>query len=132
MPTPSKSSIQKITSSSAPPALGPYSQAIQANGFIFCAGQIPLNPDGTLVEGGIREQTTQVLKNQEAVLEAAGSSFDKIVNATVYLADLSDFAVMNEVYAEFFKGKTPPSRVTIQAAALPKGAKVEIAFVAVG
>ncbi|MDD5054898.1 MAG: Rid family detoxifying hydrolase [Candidatus Peribacteraceae bacterium] len=123
--------MQQISTPAAPPALGPYSQAIKANGFIFCAGQIPLKPDGTMVEGGIREQTMQVLRNQEAVLKAAGSSFEKIVNATVYLADLNDFAGMNEVYAEFFKGMVPPARVTIQVAALPKGAKVEIAFIAV-
>jgi 2-iminobutanoate/2-iminopropanoate deaminase len=125
-------SIKQVSSVDAPPALGPYSQATLANGFIFCAGQIPLRSDGTMVEGDIKIQTKQVMENQNAVLAAAGSSLDRVVQASVFLVDLSDFAGMNEVYGQYFNGKIPPARTTVQVAALPKGAKVEIAFIAVG
>ncbi len=121
---------QAIQTDRAPAAIGPYSQAIVANGFVYTAGQAALVP-GTksLKEGGIREQTQQTLDNLKAVLEAAGSSLDKAVKTTVFMVDLKDFPAMNEVYATYFKG-TPPARSTVQVAALPLGALVEIEVVA--
>ena len=121
---------QAIQTDHAPAAIGPYSQAIVANGFVYTAGQAALVP-GTksLKEGGIREQTQQTLDNLKAVLEAAGSSLDKAVKTTVFMVDLKDFPAMNEVYATYFKG-TPPARSTVQVAALPLGALVEIEVVA--
>ncbi len=119
-----------VESADAPKAIGPYSQAIIANGFIFTAGQVGADPKtGALVEGGIEAQTEQVLKNIEAVLKASGSSLDDVVKTTVFLADLNDFAKMNEVYAKRFK--TPfPARSTVQVARLPRDAKIEIEAVA--
>ncbi|MFN0140917.1 MAG: RidA family protein [Pyrinomonadaceae bacterium] len=120
-----------VESPDAPKAIGPYSQAIIANGFVYTAGQIGTDPKtGTLVEGGITEQTEQVLKNLAAVLKAAGSSLDSAVKTTVFLADMNDFAKMNEVYAKFFK-KPYPARSTVQVARLPRDAKIEIEVVAV-
>ncbi|GIW00926.1 RidA family protein [Roseiflexus sp.] len=113
----------------APQAIGPYSQAIIADGFVFCSGQIPLTPDGVLVEGDVAVQTRQVLANLQAVLTAAGSSLDQVVKTTVFLADMSDFAAMNAVYAEFF-ATNPPARSTIQVARLPRDARVEIEAIA--
>ncbi len=120
-----------VESPDAPKAIGPYSQAIVANGFIFTAGQVGADPkNGALVEGGIEAQTEQVLKNIEAVLKASGSSLDDVVKTTVFLADLNDFAKMNEIYAKRFK--TPfPARSTVQVARLPRDAKIEIEAVAV-
>ncbi len=120
-----------VESPDAPKAIGPYSQAIVANGFIFTAGQVGADPKtGVLVEGGIEAQTEQVLKNIEAVLKAAGSSLDDVVKTAVFLADLNDFAKMNEVYAKRFK--TPfPARSTVQVARIPRDAKIEIEAVAV-
>ncbi|MFQ5723907.1 MAG: RidA family protein [Terriglobia bacterium] len=115
----------------APAAIGPYSQGVKANGFLFLSGQIPLDPEsGQFIAGDIRAQTERVLKNLQAVLEAAGSSLAAVVKSTVYLADLDDFAAMNEVYARFFS-QEPPARATVQAARLPKGARIEIDLVAV-
>ncbi|MFO7320687.1 MAG: RidA family protein [Chloroflexota bacterium] len=123
----SKNAIQ---TDKAPAAVGPYSQAIVANGMVFTAGQVPLDPStGKLVEGDIRAQTTQVLKNVQAVLEAAGSSLDKVVKTTVFLKDLNDFAAMNETYAQFFTNQ-PPARSTVQVARLPLDALVEIETIA--
>jgi 2-iminobutanoate/2-iminopropanoate deaminase len=124
-------SKRAVETSDAPKAIGPYAQAIVANGFVFTAGQVGADPKtGALVEGGITEQTEQVLKNLEAVLKAAGSSLDDVVKATVFLADLNDFANMNEVYAKRFK--TPyPARSTFQAARLPRDARLEIEVVAI-
>lgn len=120
-----------IQTDRAPQAIGPYSQAIKAGGFIFCSGQIPTNPStGQFVEGGIAEQTEQVLKNLAAVLEAAGSSLDRIVKTTVFLADMSEFALMNEVYGKFFS-ENPPARATVEAARLPRDARVEIEAIAI-
>jgi 2-iminobutanoate/2-iminopropanoate deaminase len=114
----------------APAAVGPYSQAIVANGMIFTAGQVALIPGTrTLAEGGIQAQTRQALRNLKAVLEAAGSGLDKAVKTTVFLKDMADFAAMNEVYATFF-ASNPPARSTVQAAGLPLGALVEIEVVA--
>ena len=121
---------QIVQTKQAPDAIGPYSQAVIANGFVFTSGQIPIDPaTGQFVPGGIAEQTQQVLKNLKAVLEAAGTGLQQVVKTTVYLADMQDFTAMNEVYATFF-GAEPPARSTVQAARLPKDARVEIDVVA--
>jgi 2-iminobutanoate/2-iminopropanoate deaminase len=121
----------RVQTDSAPKAIGPYSQAIKSNGFVFASGQIPLDPvTMQIVEGGIREQTERVMKNLEAVLQAAGSSLDGVVKTTVYLKDLSDFGEMNEVYGSFFK-ETPPARSTVEVARLPRDVRVEIDVIAV-
>ena len=121
---------QIIATESAPQAIGPYSQAVVANGFVFASGQIPIDPaTGQFVEGGIREQTEQVLRNVSKLLEAAGTSLARVVKTTVFLADMNDFAAMNETYARFF-GENPPARSTVQAARLPRDARVEIEVVA--
>ncbi len=120
-----------IATSGAPQAIGPYSQAIRAGGLVFVSGQIPLDPQtGQLVDGGIEEQTRRVLLNIQAILEAAGLSLKNVVRTTVFLADLADFPKMNEVYAEFFS-ESPPARTTVQAAGLPRGARVEVDAIAV-
>jgi 2-iminobutanoate/2-iminopropanoate deaminase len=122
--------MESIQTDRAPQAIGPYSQAIKANGFIFASGQIPLDPATMrIVEGGIEEQTGRVLDNLKAVLEAAGSSLDRVVKTTVYLADMNEFAAMNEIYAKYF-GSTKPARATVQVARLPRDVKVEIDVVA--
>jgi 2-iminobutanoate/2-iminopropanoate deaminase len=121
---------EQISTAAAPTALGPYSQGIAAGGFVFASGQIALDPaTGQLVEGDIRAQTRRALDNVRAVLEAAGSSLDKVVKTTVFLAHLSDFAAMNEAYASYFTG-APPARSTVPVAELPRGALVEIEAVA--
>ena len=121
---------QIIATERAPQAIGPYSQAIVANGFVFASGQIPIDPaTGQFVEGGIVEQTEQVLRNVSNLLEAAGTSLARVVKTTVFLADMNDFAAMNETYARFF-GENPPARSTVQAARLPRDARVEIEVVA--
>jgi 2-iminobutanoate/2-iminopropanoate deaminase len=115
----------------APQAIGPYSQAIRAGGFLFASGQIPIDPQtGQFVAGGIAEQTEQVLKNLSAVLQAAGSSLDRVVKTTVFLADMDEFARMNEVYGKFF-ADNPPARATVEAARLPRDARVEIEAIAI-
>jgi len=119
-----------IQTDHAPAAIGPYSQAVKTTGFIFASGQIPIDPkSGQFVEGGIKEQTKQVLKNLAAVLEAAGSSLNRVVKTTVFLADMQEFAAMNEVYGEFFT-EEPPARATVEAARLPRDARVEIEAIA--
>lgn len=119
-----------IQTEHAPNAIGPYSQAVKANGLVFASGQIAIDPQtGQFVAGGITEQTEQVLKNLGAVLEAAGSGLDRIVKTTVFLADMQEFAAMNEVYGRFFK-ETPPARATVEAARLPRDARVEIEAIA--
>jgi len=123
-------SKQSISSELAPRAIGPYSQAVRAGGWLFCSGQIPLDPvSGELVSGGISEQTEQVMANLREVLKAAGLGFDQVVKTTIYLADLADFTVVNEIYGRFFP-ECPPARATVQVAALPKGARVEIDAIA--
>ena len=115
-----------VKTEQAPPAIGPYSQAIAANGLVLTAGQIALDPrTGQLVPGDIRVQTKRVLDNLKAVLEAAGSSMDKVVKTTVFLRDMNDFGAMNEIYGEYFR-ENPPARSTVQAAKLPRDAAVEI------
>ncbi len=122
--------IQTISTEKAPKALGPYSQAIVANGFVFCSGQIPLDPaTGTLVTGAIADQTRQVLENLSNVLQSAGSDLSKVVKTTVFLKDMNDFDQMNSVYAEFFVD-LKPARATIQVAKLPRDAGVEIEAIA--
>jgi 2-iminobutanoate/2-iminopropanoate deaminase len=119
-----------IKTESAPNAIGPYSQAVRAGGFIFCSGQIPFDPaTGEFVPGGIQEQTEQVLRNLMAVLEAAGSSLDRVVKTTVFLSDLNDFGAMNEIYGRFFS-EACPARSTIEAGRLPRDARIEIEAIA--
>jgi 2-iminobutanoate/2-iminopropanoate deaminase len=118
-----------VSTPQAPRPIGPYSQGVIAGGLLFVSGQIPLDAKGGLVEGDIQAQTDQVLKNVLAILKGAKMGPENVVKATVYLADLQDFAEMNEVYERYF-GKEPPARSTIQAAALPRGAKVEIDVIA--
>jgi 2-iminobutanoate/2-iminopropanoate deaminase len=123
-------SREVVHTNHAPGAVGPYSQAIIANGFVYTAGQAALVPGTkTLREGGIREQTQQTLDNIKAILEAAGTSMENVVKTTVFMIDLKEFAAMNEVYATYF-GAKPPARSTVQVAALPLGAMVEIEVVA--
>lgn len=114
----------------APKAIGPYSQAVVFNGMAYLSGQIPLDPaTGQIVAGDIAVQTERVLENLKAVLEATGSSLEMVLRTTVFLADIADFPTMNEVYARYF-GETPPARSTIQAAKLPRDARVEIDCIA--
>jgi 2-iminobutanoate/2-iminopropanoate deaminase len=121
---------ERVQTDQAPAAIGPYSQAIRAGGFVFVSGQIPIDPaTGQFISGGVAEQTRQVLKNLSAVLEAAGSGLDKVVKTTVFLQDMNEFAEMNEVYATFFSD-APPARATVAAAGLPRDARVEIEAVA--
>ncbi|HEX5889323.1 MAG TPA: RidA family protein [Pyrinomonadaceae bacterium] len=121
---------EPVQTDNAPAAIGPYSQAIRAGGFVFVSGQIPIDPaTGQFVAGGIGEQTERVLQNLSAVLEAAGSGLNKVVKTTVFLADMQEFAQMNEVYARFFT-EAPPARATVAAAGLPRDARVEIEAVA--
>ena len=120
-----------IATDRAPQAIGPYSQAVRAGSLVFASGQIPINPaTGEFVAGGIAEQTEQVLRNLTAVFEAAGLGLDHIVKTTVFLVDMDDFTDMNEVYGRFF-GQQPPARATVQAARLPRDARVEIEAIAV-
>ena len=120
-----------IATESAPRAIGPYSQAVRAGNLIFASGQIPIDPaTGEFVSGEIAEQTEQVLRNISAVFEAAGASLNQVVKTTVFLADMDDFTAMNDVYARFF-GEHRPARATVQAARLPRDAKVEIEAIAV-
>lgn len=121
---------QIIETQDAPGAIGPYSQAVVANGMVYTSGQIPLDPrTGEFVEGGIAEQTEQVMRNLAAVLKAAGTGLERVVKTTVFLADMSEFAEMNKVYGRFFPAQ-PPARSTVQAARLPRDARVEIEAVA--
>ena len=123
--------MEKIQTDRAPQAIGPYSQAVKAGGFVFASGQIPLDPASMqIVEGDVRLQTARVLENLRAGLEAAGSSLERVVKTTVFLADMNDFAAMSEVYAEFF-GATRPARATVEVARLPRDARIEIDVVAV-
>ena len=123
-------SLWAVTTEHAPGAIGPYSQGVRAGDFLFLSGQIPLDPaTGQITPGGIAEQTHQVLKNLGAVLEAGGASYAQVVKTTVYLQDMADFSAMNEIYGTYFSAPAP-ARATIQAAALPRGVKVEIDVVA--
>ncbi len=119
-----------IATDKAPKAIGPYSQGIKANGFVFCSGQIPANPTtGELVSGSITEQTKQALSNVKGVIEAAGSSMEKVVKVTVFLKDMNDFAEMNAEYSKWFT-KNPPARAAVEVARLPKDVGIEIEAIA--
>lgn len=121
----------KVQTESAPAAIGPYSQAIKVDGLVFVSGQIPIDPTtGQFVPGGIQEQTEQVIKNLSTILAAAGSSLEQVVKTTVFLADMKDFSLMNEVYGKFFT-EVAPARATVAAAGLPRDARVEIEAIAV-
>ena len=122
--------LQRITAQEAPKAVGPYSHAMVANDLVFCSGQVPLDPaTGELVTGDIAAQTERILDNLAAVLAAAGSSLDRVIKTTVFLADFNDFAAMNDAYAERF-GEHRPARSTVGVGALPRGARIEIECVA--
>jgi 2-iminobutanoate/2-iminopropanoate deaminase len=120
---------EQIKTDKAPAAIGPYSQAIKSNGFVFCSGQLAINPESGKVEGDVQEQTKTLLTNMGNILAEAGSSLDKVLKTTVFLADIADFAAVNEVYATFFKD-TPPARSAFQVANLPLGGLVEIEAIA--
>ena len=120
-----------IRASEAPQAIGPYSQAVEAGGFVFVSGQIPLDPaSGNLLQGDIKEQTRRIMENAGEILKAAGSAMSDVVKTTIYLKDMNDFAVVNEVYGSYFTSD-PPARATVEVARLPKDAVVEMDFIAV-
>lgn len=120
----------QIKTNAAPQAIGPYSQAIVANGLVFCSGQIPIDPaTGAFVEGGIEAQTHRVLQNVQSLLQAAGTDLSRAVKTTVFLQSMDEFALMNGVYAQYF-GDVPPARSTVEVAKLPRGARVEIEVIA--
>lgn len=122
--------MKQISTQNAPAAIGPYSQAIEVNGFVYASGQLPIDPaTGAFPEGGVKEQTRQSLLNVKSILEEAGLALSNVVKTTVYLADMGDFAVMNEVYSQFF-AQPFPARSAIAVKALPKGALVEVEVVA--
>jgi 2-iminobutanoate/2-iminopropanoate deaminase len=122
---------QIVATDQAPRAIGPYSQAVRAGNMLFASGQIPIDPaTGEFVAGGIAEQTEQVMRNLTQVFAAAGANLDQVVKTTVFLADMNDFTAMNEVYGRYF-GAYPPARATVQAARLPRDAKVEIEAIAI-
>lgn len=122
--------MKQISTQNAPAAIGPYSQAIEVNGFVYASGQLPIDPaTGAFPEGGVKEQTRQSLLNVKAILEEAGLALANVVKTTVYLADMGDFAAMNEVYSQFF-AQPFPARSAIAVKALPKGALVEVEVVA--
>ncbi|HHH84496.1 MAG TPA: RidA family protein [Firmicutes bacterium] len=119
-----------IKTNKAPGAVGPYSQAVVSGGYVFTSGQLPVDPQtGKFVEGGIKEEARQCLENVREILEAAGTSLDKAVKATVFLTDINDFSAVNEIYGTFFK-EDPPARSAYQVAALPLGARIEIEMIA--
>ena len=121
---------QAVSTPAAPAAIGPYSQAIRAGSLLFVSGQIPLDPEtGVMIEGDVRVQTHRIFRNLAAILEAAGSSLERVVRVGVFLADMNDFAAMNEVYGTYFTSPAP-ARATIQAARLPKDARIEIDVIA--
>lgn len=123
---------KRIETDAAPAAIGPYCQAVVVGGWLYCSGQLALDPESGIMvgEGDVETETRQVLQNLDAVLEAAGVTREDVAKATVYLTDMNEFSTVNQVYATFFEGLVPPARATVQVAALPKGAKVEIDFTA--
>lgn len=127
---PTRMSVKQVMTENAPAAIGPYSQAVIAGGFLFSAGQIPLDPStGQIVDGGIKPQTERVMQNLRAVLDAAGLGWSDVVKTTVYLHDMADFPTVNEIYARSI-GDARPARSTVQVTALPRGALVEIDLIA--
>lgn len=122
---------EKIESKKAPKAVGPYSQAIRIRKFIFCAGQIGIDPKtNELVKGGVEEEVRQTLNNLKAVLESAGVGFENVVKVDIFLKSMADYAKVNEIYAKFFKSDPKPARVTVEVSNLPKNAKIEISCIA--
>ncbi|HEY6464377.1 MAG TPA: RidA family protein [Candidatus Acidoferrales bacterium] len=122
--------IEAVSTEHGPKAIGPYSQAIKANGFVFVSGQVAFDPaTGAIVEGAIARQTERVIENLKAILEAAGSGLNKVVKTTVFLKDMNDFAAMNEVYGRYFQ-TPPPARATVEVARLPRDVRVEIEVIA--
>jgi 2-iminobutanoate/2-iminopropanoate deaminase len=123
--------VEKVLTANAPAPIGPYNQAIRAGDYLFCSGQIPLDPQsGAIVGADVAAQTRQVMHNLGAVLEAAGARFDDVVKTTIFLIDMNDFAAVNAVYGESF-GATPPARSTVEVSALPRGVRVEIEAIAI-
>ena len=122
--------IEEVKTNKAPEAIGPYSQAVKSNGFVFCSGQIPLKSEGGLLDGDAAAQTKQVMENLKAVLLAAGSEIKKIVKTTIYLVNMDDFGEVNEVYASYFSEDHKPARATVEVSKLPKGVAVEIDCIA--
>lgn len=121
--------IEPIHTDGAPPAIGPYSQAVKSRGFLYTSGQIALDPQGNFVDGSFADQANRVFQNLKAILEAGGSSFSRVLKATVYLVDLGNFKELNDIYASYF-GDHKPARTTVQVSALPKGSALEIDLVA--
>ncbi len=121
-----------IKTSNAPDPVGPYNQAIKAGKFIFCSGQIAINPETNKVDclGNIREETIQVLKNLKAVLNAGGAKIDDVIKTTIFLTDLKNFQVVNEIYSDFFSGNNSPARACVEVSSLPKGVMIEIDCIA--
>lgn len=122
--------MKTVATDQAPAAIGPYAQAVQVGEMVFASGQIPLRPDGTMVDGGIAAQVKQVLANVDAILHAAGVSREQVVKTTIFMTNLADFQAVNELYADYF-GSHRPARSTVQVAALPRGAEVEIECIAI-
>lgn len=122
--------MEIIKTEKAPAAIGPYSQAVKTGNLVFCSGQVALRADGTFVDGDVGEQARQAMNNLQEVLMAAGSDFSKAVKCTIYLQDINDFVVVNEIYGAYFEGENKPARATVEVSNLPKGAKVEIDCVA--
>jgi reactive intermediate/imine deaminase len=120
----------KINTANAPQAIGPYEQAIKVGGIVYTSGQIPLRSDGSMAGECIKEQTTQVMQNLKAVLEAAGSSLDKVIKATIFIKDMTEFTTINEIYSSFFNGNFP-ARSCVEVARLPKDVRVEIEAIAI-
>ncbi|HQE06318.1 MAG TPA: RidA family protein [Tepidanaerobacteraceae bacterium] len=121
---------QVICTEKAPPAIGPYSQAIKSGGFLFASGQIPIDPStGQIVDGGIEEQTKQVLENVLGLLESAGMSLENVVKTTLFITNMDEFPIINSIYSNYFK-QSPPARSCVEVSALPKGVKIEIEFIA--
>ncbi|CAM3672262.1 RidA family protein [Marinicrinis lubricantis] len=121
--------LRTLSTASAPAAIGPYSQAVITGGMLFTSGQIPLDLNGQVVEGGVVEQTHQVFRNLEAILKEAGCTFNDVIKATVFIKDMNEFALLNEVYAEYFSTHKP-ARSTVEVARLPKDVRVEIELIA--
>ena len=123
--------MREINTRSAPQAIGPYSQAIEAGDFIFCSGQIPLDPEtGSIIEGGIEAQSEQALKNLKAILREAGADLDRVVKTEVYLSRMENFSAMNAVYERYFSQKPYPARATVEVSKLPKDVLIEISCIA--
>jgi len=122
--------MKQISTNHAPAAIGPYSQAVQWGDLLFTSGQIPLTAEGELVSGGIEDQTHQVFRNLSAILQEAGASFDDVIKTTVFIKDMSQFGIVNEIYASYFSGDHKPARATVEVSRLPKDVLIEIELVA--